>query len=58
MAATLEQYPRAIGHYEQVATASLHNPMTKYGVKEYYLKSGLCWLATGVRQMTFAISWS
>lgn len=47
LAATLEQYPRAVGHYERVAQASLGNPMTKYGVKEYFLKSGLCWLASG-----------
>lgn len=26
--------------------------MTKYGVKEYYLKSGLCWLATAVRSLS------
>lgn len=47
LAATLEQYPRAIEHYERVASASLNSALTRYSVKEYYLKSGLCWLATG-----------
>ncbi|KAK4049816.1 vesicular-fusion protein S17 [Microbotryomycetes sp. JL201] len=46
LAATLQQYPRAIKHFENVATASLGSAMTRYSVKEYYLKSALCWLAT------------
>lgn len=50
LAATLEEYPRAIKHYENVASNSLGSPLTKYSVKEYYLKAGLCWLATGVRR--------
>ncbi|GAA6063268.1 hypothetical protein JCM10212_005002, partial [Sporobolomyces blumeae] len=47
LAATLGQYPRAVGHFERVAHQSLGSALTKYGVKEYYLKSALCWLATG-----------
>lgn len=47
LAATLEEYPRAIKHYENVASNSLGSALTKYSVKEYYLKAGLCWLATG-----------
>ncbi|GAA5842974.1 hypothetical protein JCM5353_001030 [Sporobolomyces roseus] len=46
LCATLQLYPRAIGHFERVASQSLGSALTKYGVKEYYLKSGLCWLAT------------
>ncbi|KAK4698130.1 alpha-soluble NSF attachment protein, partial [Phenoliferia sp. Uapishka_3] len=47
LAATLEQYPRAVKHFETVAAASLSSPLTRYSVKEYYLKAGMCWLATG-----------
>lgn len=47
LAATLEQFPRAVSYYERVAQSSLNNPMTKYGVKEHFLKAGLWWLASG-----------
>ncbi|KAI5475294.1 vesicular-fusion protein Sec17 [Pseudohyphozyma bogoriensis] len=47
LAATLEQYPKAVQHFERVAKASLASPLTRYSVKEYYLKAGMCWLATG-----------
>ncbi|KAJ7492663.1 vesicular-fusion protein SEC17 [Mycena latifolia] len=43
--ADLEEYPQAISRYEQVATHSLSSALTKYSVKEYYLRSGLCSLA-------------
>ncbi|GAA6016163.1 hypothetical protein JCM11491_003747 [Sporobolomyces phaffii] len=46
LCATLQEYPRAIGHFERVASQSLGSALTRYGVKEYYLKSGLCWMAT------------
>ncbi|GAA5937560.1 alpha-soluble NSF attachment protein SEC17 [Sporobolomyces koalae] len=46
LAARVEDYPRAVGHFERVASQSLGSALTKYGVKEYYLKAGLCWLAT------------
>ncbi|GAA5902790.1 alpha-soluble NSF attachment protein SEC17 [Sporobolomyces salmoneus] len=46
LAATLGDYGRATGHFERVASQSLGSALTRYGVKEYYLKSGLCWLAT------------
>ncbi|GAA5866926.1 hypothetical protein JCM8547_003919 [Rhodosporidiobolus lusitaniae] len=46
LAAQLGQYPRAVGHFERVASQSLSSALTRYGVKEYYLKAGLCWLAT------------
>lgn len=49
IAATLGQYPRAIEHFEKVAQQSLGSALTRYGVKEHYLKAGMCWLATGVR---------
>ncbi|KAF9535426.1 vesicular-fusion protein SEC17 [Crepidotus variabilis] len=45
--AELEEYPQAIHRYEQVADQSLTSNLTKYSVKEYWLKSGLCALALG-----------
>ncbi|KAF7308287.1 DUF2235 domain-containing protein [Mycena chlorophos] len=43
--ADLEEYPQAIVGYEKVAEYSLSSNLTKYGVKEYWLRSGLCSLA-------------
>ncbi|KAJ3569763.1 hypothetical protein NP233_g4829 [Leucocoprinus birnbaumii] len=43
--AELEQYPQAIARYEQVADHSLNSPLTKYSVKEYWLRASLCALA-------------
>jgi len=43
--ADLEEYPRAIARYEQVADHSLTSALTKYSVKEYWLRAGLCALA-------------
>lgn len=48
--ADLEQYPQAIARYEQVADHSLTSALTKYSVKEYWLKAGLCALAMNVRE--------
>ncbi|KAF8971354.1 vesicular-fusion protein SEC17 [Flammula alnicola] len=45
--AELEEYPQAISRYEQVADNSLSSALTKYSVKEYWLRSGLCALAMG-----------
>ncbi|GAA6031277.1 hypothetical protein JCM8097_005580 [Rhodosporidiobolus ruineniae] len=46
LAAQIGDYQRAVQHFEQVASQSLASALTRYGVKEYYLKAGLCWLAT------------
>ncbi|KAF9044584.1 vesicular-fusion protein SEC17 [Hymenopellis radicata] len=43
--ADLEEYPQAIARYEEVANHSLTSALTKYSVKEYWLRSGLCSLA-------------
>jgi alpha-soluble NSF attachment protein len=50
--ADLEEYPQAIARYEQVADHSLTSPLTKYSVKEYWLKAGLCALAMNVCPIT------
>ncbi|MCL7022233.1 hypothetical protein MKW94_002264 [Papaver nudicaule] len=42
--AQLEQYPRAIEIYEDVAKQSLNNNLLKYSVKGYLLNAGLCQL--------------
>lgn len=40
-------YYKAIEAYERVATASVSNNLMKYSVKDYFLKAGICHLATG-----------
>ncbi|KAG1935890.1 N-ethylmaleimide-sensitive factor attachment protein, beta a [Siphateles boraxobius] len=40
--AQLEQYPKAIEIYEQVATSTMDNPLLKYNAKEYFWKAALC----------------
>ena len=47
--AELEHYSHAIARYEQVADHSLTSALTKYSVKEYWLRAGLCALAMQVR---------
>jgi len=47
LAAQLDQFDKAIERFEEVASASLQSPLTKYSVKEYYLKAGLCYLCKG-----------
>ncbi|EUC66658.1 soluble NSF attachment protein, SNAP protein [Rhizoctonia solani AG-3 Rhs1AP] len=43
--AELGNYGHAITRYEQVADHSLTSALTKYSVKEYWLRAGLCALA-------------
>ncbi|EIN13796.1 vesicular-fusion protein SEC17 [Punctularia strigosozonata HHB-11173 SS5] len=43
--AELEDYPQAIARYEQVADHSLTSNLTRYSVKEYWLRASLCALA-------------
>ncbi|KAF9995599.1 hypothetical protein BGZ80_000476 [Entomortierella chlamydospora] len=46
-AAQLGQYDKAIDRFETVANASLDNQLMKWSLKEYFLKAGLCHIATG-----------
>lgn len=46
--AELEEFPQAIALYEQVANGSLSSALTKYSVKEYWLRASLCALAMTV----------
>jgi alpha-soluble NSF attachment protein len=47
-AAQLEQYERAIEKFEQVARANVDNQLTKWSLKDYFLKAGLCHLCLKV----------
>ena len=51
--ADLEEYPQAIARYEQVANGSLSSALTKYSVKEYWLRASLCALAMQVRGLSW-----
>lgn len=51
-AAQLGQYDKAIDKFELVASASLDNQLMKWSLKEYFLKAGLCHIASGVRLWT------
>lgn len=47
LAALEGDYHKAIGNFEKVAKASVSNNLMKYSVKDYFLKAGICYLATG-----------
>ncbi|KAI0484292.1 TPR-like protein [Xylariaceae sp. FL0804] len=40
-------YYKSIEQYEKVAAASINNNLMRYSVKDYFLKAGICHLATG-----------
>ncbi|KAI1083812.1 TPR-like protein [Whalleya microplaca] len=47
IAALEGDYYKAIEQFEKVAAASLNNNLMRYSVKDYFLKAGICHLATG-----------
>lgn len=47
IAALEGEYDRAVDKFEYVATQSVKNGLTKWSVKEYYLKAGICHLCKG-----------
>ena len=47
LAALDGDYHKAIEHFEKVARASINNNLMKYSVKDYFLKAGICHMATG-----------
>lgn len=47
--AELDRFPEALKLYDEVAQYSLGSQLTKYNVKEYWLRAGLCALAAQVR---------
>lgn len=48
LAALAEQYKKAIEKYEIVARSSAGNNLMKWSMKDYFLKAGICHMATGV----------
>ena len=46
LAALEGDYYKAIGIFEKVAASSITNNLMKYSVKDYFLKAGICHLAT------------
>lgn len=47
LAGQLEHYNKAIEKFEEVARGSLDNNLTKWSVREYLLKAGICILCSG-----------
>lgn len=47
VAALEGDYYKSIANYEKVAEQSINNNLMKYSVKEYFLKAGICHLASG-----------
>lgn len=48
LAALKADYYKAIENFEKVAKSSLNNHLMKWSVKDYFLKAGMCHLATKV----------
>ncbi len=47
IAALEGDYYKAIENYEKVAQTAINSNLMKYSVKDYFLKGGICHLATG-----------
>lgn len=48
LAAIEGDYYKSISHYERIARQSINNSLMKWSVKDYFLKAGICHLATKV----------
>jgi alpha-soluble NSF attachment protein len=48
LSADLQDYQRSMELYQTVADWSLTSALTKYSVKEYWLRAALCSMAMGV----------
>ncbi|PGH05221.1 alpha-soluble NSF attachment protein [Blastomyces parvus] len=46
LAAMKGDYYKAIEHFERVAKSAINNNLMKYSVKDYFLKAGICHLAS------------
>lgn len=49
LAALEEDYYKSITNYERIARQSINNNLMRWSVKDYFLKAGICHLATKVR---------
>ena len=52
LAALEGDYYKAIENYEKVAKSAVNSNLMKWSVKDYFLKAGICHLATNVRLNT------
>lgn len=50
LSADLGDFQKSIELYQTVADWSLTSPLTKYSVKEYWLRAALCSMAMGVSE--------
>ena len=48
LAAIEADYYRSIENYEKVAKSAVNNNLMRFSVKDYFLKAGICHLASGV----------
>lgn len=48
LAALEGEYQRAVQNYEKVAQSAVNNNLMKWSVKDYFLKAGICHLASQV----------
>ena len=53
LAALEGDYQRAVANYEKVAQSSVDNNLMKWSVKEYFLKAGICHLASQVGSFSY-----
>ena len=51
LAALEAEYYKAIENYEKVAKSSVNNGLMKWSVKDYFLKAGICHMASGVSRV-------
>ncbi|XP_077995427.1 alpha-soluble NSF attachment protein-like [Glandiceps talaboti] len=54
-AAQLEQYPKAIEIYEQVASSAMDSTLLKYSAKDYFFKAALCHMCVDLLNAQHAI---
>jgi Soluble NSF attachment protein, SNAP len=50
LAALDGDYYKAIEQYEKIGKSSINNNLMKWSIKDYFLKAGICHLATNVRE--------
>lgn len=54
-AAQLEQYPKAVQIYEQVATSSMDNQLLRYSAKDHFFRAALCHMCQEPQEAAIAI---
>ncbi|KAI5285784.1 vesicular-fusion protein S17 [Ascosphaera acerosa] len=47
LAAIMKDYQKAVDNFEKVGKSSINNHLTKWSVKDYFMKAAMCHLATG-----------